>query len=455
LLTVNRFRVLTLLGAALLVATSVAVSATGTASIATVAGNGSQGFAGDGGPAAAAQLATPAGVALTADGGYLIADSGNARVRKVSAAGVITTVAGSGVSGLAGDGGPATAAQLYSANAVAVLPDGSFLIADAGNKRIRQVTAAGVMITAAGGGPLQLDIGDGGPATAALLNNPADVAVTPDGGFLIADTANWRIRKVAASGVITTVAGNGQHGFSGDGGPATAAQLAGPAGVAPTADGGFLIADSENNRIRKVSAAGMIATVAGVGTGGFSGDGGPATAAQLNHPIGVTPTADGGFYIADTFNHRIRFVSAAGTIATVAGGGSSGAGDGGLPTAAGLSYPSSVALTADGYLIAEQTGNRIRRVSAVAAKLAVRLTGPARCVKAAFNSGVRVTSTNPVKSVSVFLDGHRVATKKSTHFSVRIKAKPLKRGRHVLRAEAVDSTGKHASAKRNFTRCKA
>src|SRR5207248_223189 len=143
---------------------------------------------------------------------------------------------------------------------------------------------------------------------AAQLSNPFGVATTADGGFLIADQSN-SIRRVSPAGTITTVAGSGTSGFSGDGGPATAAQLNAPSGVAATADGGFLIADFNNNRIRRVSSAGTITTVAGSGTSGFSGDGGPATAAQLNFPRGVAATADGGFVIADTGNSRIRHVS--------------------------------------------------------------------------------------------------------------------------------------------------
>ncbi|MEK6252036.1 MAG: hypothetical protein AABM43_08865, partial [Actinomycetota bacterium] len=278
------------------------VSATGI--ISTVAGTTS-GFSGDGGPATAAQLNTPLGVAPTADGGYLIADFANHRIRKVSAAGIISTVAGTTSFGLSGDGGPATAAQLNNPQGVAPTADGGFLIADRGNSRIRKVSAAGIISTVAG--TTAGFSGDGGPATAAQLNDPSGVAPTADGGFLIADLSNHRIRQVSAAGIINTVAGTTSFGLSGDGGPATAAQLNGPIGVAPTPDGGFLIADFSNSRVRKVSAAGIISTVAGT-TEGLSGDGGPATAAQLDHPAGVAPAPDGGFLIADQGNHRIRRV---------------------------------------------------------------------------------------------------------------------------------------------------
>ena len=278
-----------------------------TNNIFTVAGTGTAGFSGDGAAATGAQLHGPLGVAATADGGFLIADVGN-RIRRVSPAGTITTVAGTGTAGFSGDGGPATAAELFTPTGVAATADGGFLIADANNRRIRRVSPAGTITTVAGTGTAGFS-GDGGPATAAQLT-PSGVAATADGGFLIADGVNHRIRRVSPDGTITTVAGTGTAAFSGDGSPATAARLSSPAGVAPTADGGFLIADTNNHRIRRVSPAGTITTVAGTGTGtgGFSGDGSAATAAFLNFPTGVASTAEGGFLIADQSNDRIRFV---------------------------------------------------------------------------------------------------------------------------------------------------
>jgi hypothetical protein len=173
--------------------------------------------------------------------------------------------------------------------------------------------------------------GDGGPATAAQLNGPIGVAVAADGGILIADYLNSRVRRVSPTGTITTIAGSGTYGFSGDGGPATAAQLTWPSGVAATA-GGLLIADPNNERVRRVSPDGTITTIAGTGTHGFSGDGGPATAAQLALPTGVAATADGGLLIADQNNERVRRVSPDGTITTIAGTGTAGfSGDGGRP----------------------------------------------------------------------------------------------------------------------------
>jgi sugar lactone lactonase YvrE len=279
-----------------------------TNNIFTVTGIGTAGFGGDGGVATSAQLNGPVDVVVTADGGYLIADAINNRVRRVSPAGTITSVAGTGIAGFSGDGGPATAAQLDAPQGVAVTADGGFLIADSNNDRVRRVSPAGTITTVAGS--TEGFSGDGGPATAAELNGPDGVAVTVDGGFLIADANNHRVRRVSPAGTITTVAGNGTAGSSGDGGPASAAELDGPERVAVTADGGFLIADGDNNRVRRVSPAGTITTVAGNGIAGFSSDGGLATAAELNSPNGVTVTADGGFLIADTSNNRVRFVDA-------------------------------------------------------------------------------------------------------------------------------------------------
>jgi hypothetical protein len=336
-----------------------------TSNIFTVAGNGTLGFGGDDDLATEAQLSAPQAVAATADGGYLIADTGNNRVRRVSPAGIITTVAGNGTAGFSGDDGPATEAQLDFPSGVATTADGGFLITDQGNQRVRRVSPAGIITTVAGNGSAGFS-GDDGPATAAQLNEPEGVAATADGGFLIADSFNFRVRRVSPAGIIATVAGNGNPGFSGDDGPAAAAQLNTPQGVAATADGGFLIADRDNFRVRRVSPAGTITTVAGNGTAGFSGDGGPAIPAQLTGAIEVAVTADGGFLIAEPTGFRVRRVSPSGRITTVAGNGTEGfSGDGGPATAAQLNIPAGVAATADGGLLIADAGNsRVRFVDA-------------------------------------------------------------------------------------------
>ena len=311
--------------AALLTAVAAPGAHAATNNIFTVAGTTS-GLSGDGGPATGAQLDQPFDVEATPDGGYLVADIGNDRIRRVSSAGTITTVAGT-TSGLSGDGGPATAAQFNTPAATARTADGGFLIADQSNNRIRRVSPGGTVTTVAG--TTSGLSGDGGPATAAQLAAPDDVAVTADGGYLIADANNSRIRRVSPGGTITTVAGT-TNGLSGDGGPAITAQLGQTTGVATTADGGYLIVDRSNHRIRRVSPGGTITTVAGT-TSGLSGDGGPATATQMNDPFGVAVTADGGFVIADADNHRIRRVAPGGTITTVAGTTLGLSGEGGSP----------------------------------------------------------------------------------------------------------------------------
>jgi hypothetical protein len=309
-------------------------------------------------------------VAATPDGGYVVSMLNWDKVRRVSPTGTIETIAGTNLNGFSGDGGPGTSAQLNMPMGVAVQGDGGVLIADSNNHRIRRVSPEGTITTVAGTGEEGFS-GDGGRATAAKLDLPVDVAATRDGGFLIADYINNRIRRVSPGGTITTVAGTGAEGFSGDGGAATAARMGYPNGVSATADGGFLIADYEYNRVRRVSPTGTITTVAGsggLGMGGFSGDGGPAKGAQLDSVSDAVETPDGGLLITDTGNNRIRRVSPTGTITTVAGSlGFPGGffGDGGLATLAGLRAPDGVAVTATGgFLITDTNNNRVRFVDA-------------------------------------------------------------------------------------------
>jgi uncharacterized protein (TIGR03437 family) len=322
--------------------------------ISTVVGNGTVGFSGDNGPAASAQLANPWGVAVDSAANLYIADYGNNRVRKVSG-GVISTVAGNGTRGFSGDNGPPTSAQLYDPGGLAVDSAGNLYIADYGNNRIRKVSG-GVITTVAGGGA---SLGDNGPATSAQLANPYGVAVDSAGNLYIADWGNNRIRKVSG-GVISTVAGNGTRGFSGDNGPPTNAQLANPQGIAVDSAGSLYIADFGNSRIRKVS-NGIITTVAGSGTPGFSGDSGPATAAQLANPYGVAIDPAGNLYIGDSGNNRVREVSG-GSISTIAGNGTFGfSGDNGPAVSAQLANPYGVAIDPAGNLYVGDAGNsRIR-----------------------------------------------------------------------------------------------
>ena len=311
-----------------------------------------------------AQIARPVGVAVDSAGNLYIADTWSNRILKIDPTGTITTVAGTGQSGFGEDGGPAVQAQLYRPTGVAVDGSGNLYIADSGNYRIRKVDSTGTITTVAGTGQSGFD-GDGGPAVQAQLRSPAGVAVDGSGNLYIADRDNHRIRKVDPTGTITTVAGTGQSGFGGDGGPAVQAQFARPTGVAVDGSGNLYIADSGNYRIRKVDPTGTITTVAGTrNTGGNRGDGGPATWAILDSPAGVAVDSMGNLYIADTLNHSIRKIDATGTIDTIAGGRweSPGfGGDGGPAIQALLFSPSGIAADSAGHLYIADTGNeRIR-----------------------------------------------------------------------------------------------
>ena len=346
-----------------------AISAFTPGTMATVAGNAAWLYGGDGGLATVSPIFLPFGVTIDSQGNMFIADSSNNRIRRVAAgAGTISTVAGNGVVGGTGDGGAATSASLSNPTSVAVDGTGDVYFTDNGNNVVRRVSALdGTISTFAGTMGQHGYTGDGGAAAGALLNTPNGIAFDSAGNLFIADTSNHVIRKVSAgTGVITTVAGTGQAGFGGDGGPATAALLNGPWGLTLAPDGRLFIADQYNHRIRMVSVAGVIVTVAGNGQAGFDGDGGAATDATLDIPAGVVVDVVGNLYIADTGNNHIRKVTAqGGLITSVAGNqGESISGDGGQATQAGLYGPYSLALDGMGSLyIADVFHNRIRKVA--------------------------------------------------------------------------------------------
>ncbi|MEX2299674.1 MAG: hypothetical protein WD733_01985 [Bryobacterales bacterium] len=418
-----------------------------------VAGTGVSGFSGDGGPAVNAELADPQGVGVDANGILYIADGTNNRIRRVGADGIIQTVVGGGTSGddgpaletrltspqdvefdaagtmfivepnrirkllpggmlltvarstgsaSNGDGGPATAASFRFASQVALAPDGGFYFADPDSHNVRYVNASGIISTVAGNGNFG---GDGGPATESTLFNPQGLVLDGAGGFYITDTDNHRIRRVNAGGSINTVAGDGTRGSSGDGGPASEALFALPRAIDRDAAGNIFIADSSNSRIRKIDASGAISTivtnleayglavdrrdgsvyaaeafgyrlhrilpggadeiVAGTGTRGFSGDGGPATAAQIDFVAGIAVDQEGNVFLADNNNHRIRKIDTSGVITTVAGSAAGYLGDGGPATEARLLNPYDVTVTEDGTLLIADTRNAaIRMVTA-------------------------------------------------------------------------------------------
>ena len=303
------------------------------------------------------------------EGNIYLADKLNHRIRRIDAVtGNITTVAGSGQEGFSGDGGPAVDASMARPTGVAIDQAGNLYIADSHNSRIRRVAAGnGIITTVAGTGELGFT-GDEGPATDAQINTPLSLAVDAAGNLYIADTENHRIRRVDTSGVILTVAGTGRFGFSGDGNVATSASLFRPVAVAADHDGNLYIADLLHHRIRRVDGkTGIITTTAGVGGEGFSGDGGIAADAHLSEPRGIAVDKAGNLYIADALNHRIRRVEGAtGIISTIAGTGEEGfSGDGGDATQSQLSHPSGTFVDFDGHLSIADAGNHlIRKVEA-------------------------------------------------------------------------------------------
>lgn len=330
----------------------------------TIGGDGSFGFSGDDGSATSAQIADPLGVFVDQAGNVYIADTNNRRIRKIDTSGIMTTIAGNGSFGFSGDGGQATSASLADPTGVYVDQLGNVYVADTNNQRIRKINPSGVISTIAGDGIAGFS-GDGGQATSARLNFPTGVFVDRVGNVYFADRENHRIRRIDTSGVITTVAGNGGFGSSGDGGAATSASLAFPSGVFVDGADNIYIADRFNYKIRKVDNSGVISTVAGNGVFGFSGDGGQATSASLAFPSGMFVDESGVLYVADRDNHRIRKVDTSGVITTAAGNGTpTYAGDGGGATSASLNRPSAVWADSLGTIwIADTNNRRIRKVT--------------------------------------------------------------------------------------------
>ncbi|MFT4111200.1 choice-of-anchor D domain-containing protein [Silvibacterium sp.] len=322
--------------------------------ISTIAGNGSTTYSGDGGQATAAGISDAYGIVVDGSGNISFSDSVAGVVRSISSFnGTITTVAGNGTTGYSGDNGSATSAELNHPAGVALDSDGNLYIADTGNNRVRKVDDTFTITTVAGNGTSGYS-GDGGAATGAELASPAGIAVDSSGNIYIADAANNVVREIAAStGIISTIAGTGSAGSSGDGGLATSAKLNYPLGVALDSAGNLYIADGGNNKVREVAAStGIITTVAGTGTAGYSGDGGAATSAELYQPSDVKVDAGSNLYICDSYNNRLRVVSGStGIITTLAGNGTDGhSGDGGPAPQAELQLPAGIALDRNGNL---------------------------------------------------------------------------------------------------------
>ena len=383
---------------------SAAMLCCGQGVIGTVAGNGGSTATGDGGPAISASF-HPDGVTVDSAGNIYIADQNNNRIRKIDINGIITTVAGNGSTQFTGDGGPAVSSTVYIAamhNGLAVDAAGNLFIADDGHHRIRKVDTKGVITTVAGNGSQNYS-GDGAAATKASLYRPAGVAVDAAGNLFIADTNNFRIRKVDTSGVISTIAGNGAIAYTGDGGPAINASFSEPTGVALDAAGNVYVADRGSaNVVRKIDRAGIITTVAGNGTVGFSGDGGAAINAQFSDLRSVTVDSGGNLYLADYGNHRVRKVDTSGIVTTVAGNGSNAAnnGDGSPPTSANV-LPADVAFdTAGNYYIADWGHNLIRKVTVGAKVPGLSVTASSLYFSASING-----NTPGAQLVTVYTTG--------------------------------------------------
>jgi uncharacterized protein (TIGR03437 family) len=375
--------------------------------ITTVAGNGTAGFSGDGGPATAAALNQPYDVQVDAQGVLYISDYNNVRIRRVSN-GTISTYVGNGFTGSGGDGSPAAEAPHNYAFAVSIAPSGALLIGDTSGHRVKSVTN-GILKFIAGNGR-QITSPDGAPAIVALLNGPHGVRLERSGELLIADTYNHQIRRIRANGTLVNVAGTGEPNFSGDGGPATAATLQNPEDVAVDAAGNIYIADTGTNRIRRVNPQGVISTVAGgswdcspaannpvqprglafhpngdlyfadlchyirkinpqgqmqvvAGTGQAGFADGPAATARFNSPAKIAFDTAGNLYVADEGNHRVRKIDTSGNVTTIAGTGTSGfTGNGGPATAARLNTPRAVAVTANGSILVSEFGNHRVRI---------------------------------------------------------------------------------------------
>ncbi len=365
--------------------------------ITTIAGTGMSGYSGDAGPATAATIHNPYGIAVDRSGNTYFVDYGNHVVRKIDASGVITTIAGTGANGYNGDGIAATSAMLNYPFGIAIDFAGNIYVADGSNNRIRKIDPAGMISTIAGTGVVGFS-GDGGPATLAKISNMYCMATDAADNLFFTGNGAGRIRKINSAGYITTIAGNGTNGFAGDGGPATAAEFSNEMGIATDAAGNVYVADRQNHRIRKITATGTISTFAGTGTPAYSGDGGQATAATLSLPGYVITDRLGNVYISEANNNTIRKVNTAGIISSVAGTGTAGySGDGCAARAAQISSPAGIAVDSMLNLyISDNANNRIRKVIA---NTAPRFTlGPLYNLNACADSGNVIDAALPAAS---------------------------------------------------------
>jgi sugar lactone lactonase YvrE len=334
--------------------------------ITTIAGNGSIGAINDGRPATTAEINYPHDVVVDKFGNFYIADGENHKIRKVDTRGIITTIAGTGTSGYNGDEIAATNAELNLPTGIAVDDAGDVYICDYGNSRIRKVDITGIITTIAGNGSFTYN-GEGIPATAAAVNEPYGITADIHGNIYFTDAGFHRVREINTSGIIYTVAGNGVNGYSGDGGPATAAEFKELGYINVSSAGDIYVGDHVNFRIRKISPSGIITTFAGNGSMGNSGDGMQATAATFSAPNGTAIDKAGNVYIIDDYNHNLRVVNTSGIISTVAGTGIAGYNGDNIPAkSAQLTNPNSVSVDTIGNVyIADANNQRIRKITYV------------------------------------------------------------------------------------------
>ncbi len=330
--------------------------------VSTVAGSGGKGGTGDNGPAKLAEFTAISGIALDNRGSIYIADPESHVIRRVRPDGIIQAFAGIAVNGCTGDGGPASRARLNEPQGLVTDADGNLYVADRGNRRIRRISVDGVISTFAGNGQAGSD-GDGGPALQASFRQPTQLAFDGEGNLYVADESANRIRRITKAGVITTVAGSGQPGFGGDGGQAAAARITSPGGMAFDKSGTLYFADQLNHRIRRVNSRGIIETVAGNGVAAWEGDNLPASGAALSSPFGVAFGATGNLYVTDRENHRIRVIDDKGVIRTFAGSGASFFGEEVAAANSFWNLPAAIAADPTGNLVVADTANiRVRRI---------------------------------------------------------------------------------------------
>jgi sugar lactone lactonase YvrE len=404
---------------------------------------------------AASPLMRPVGVASDAAGDLFVADAARNQVFEIAAGGVVSIVAGNGTQGFSGDGGAATAAELNAPSSAAVGGDGTLYIADSGNQRVRAVQA-GTITTFAGNGTRGFT-GDGGLATAASLDRPVGVAIDSTGALLVCDQGNERVRRISG-GVITTVAGAGLQGFAGDGAAATAAELNEPSGVVASADGRIFIADAGNQRVRVVGANGIISTFAGSGKAGSAGDGGPAMSAQLSRPVAVAIDSAGDLLVADEDNHRLRRIANDGTISTIAGTGTQGAApDGSVAMASAQNLPTAAAVSGFGWPILADAANGTVQILFTDGKLyapaglssrttSLTTTAPAAIYGAASSSvSVSASPASAQGTVQISESGTVLATGTLAQGSATVELPSLGVGPHTLTASYLGD-GLHPSA---------